>query len=271
MKMRITAAAVLLPALVVILLVLPQIFTAILIGAICAIASYELLWGTGLVREIRLVIYTAAMAYLVCMWCHFDMDYVAALLGVLGFTALLFAEVLIAHGTLEFQKIAVCLAGGLLIPFLLSALIRIRHNSYGVFYVLIPFLLAFVSDSGAYFAGRYFGKHKLASAISPNKTVEGVLGGVVAAVVGMLLYCVILDLAFGFTVRYLNAMAYGVVGALAGVYGDLIFSAIKRQTGIKDYGNIIPGHGGALDRFDSMTIVAPLTEAFLILLPLAVR
>lgn len=271
MKKRVIAAAVLLPLLLIVLLVLPQIFTAILIGAVCAVAAYELLWTTGLVKEIRLVIYTAAMAYLVCMWCHFDMDYAAALLGVLGFCALLFAEVLISHGTLEFQKVAVCLAAGLLIPFLLSALVRIRQNSYGTFYILIPFLLAFVSDSGAYFAGRYFGKRKLAPTISPNKTVEGVLGGMVAAVVGMLLYSVILDLAFGFNVRYLNAIAYGVVGALAGVYGDLIFSAIKRQTGIKDYGNLIPGHGGALDRFDSMSIIAPLTEAFLILLPLAVR
>ena len=87
----------------------------------------------------------------------------------------------------------------------------------------------------------------------------------------MLLFCVILDLAFGFTVSYLNALAYGIFGSLAAVFGDLIFSAIKRQTGIKDYGNLIPGHGGILDRFDSMTMVAPVTEALLLLLPVAVK
>lgn len=271
MKMRIIAAAALLPLLLIILLVLPQIFTGILVGAMCAVAAYELLWRTGLVKEIRLVIYTAIMAFLVCMWSCFDMDYPAALLGVLFFSAVLFAEVLASHGTLEFKKIALCLAGGLLIPFLLSALVRIRVTNHGPFHILIPFLLAFMSDSGAYFAGRFLGKHKLAPVISPNKTVEGVVGGIAAAILGMILYCAILDLAFGFTVSYLNAIGYGVAGSLAAVFGDLSFSAIKRQTGIKDYGNLIPGHGGVLDRFDSMTMVAPLAEAFLILLPVAVR
>lgn len=271
MKIRIIAAAVLLPLLLIIVLALPQVFTAILVGAMCSIAAYELLYGTGLVKEIRLVIYTAVMAFLVSMWSAFGTGYAAALLGVLGFTAVLFAEILISHAKLPFEKITICLAGGLLIPFLLCALVRIRVSYYGPFHVLIPFLLAFISDSGAYFAGRFLGKHKLAPTISPNKTVEGVVGGVAAAIVGMLLYCLILDLAFGFTVSYLNALAYGVVGALSGVFGDLAYSAIKRQTGIKDYGNLIPGHGGILDRFDSMTIIAPLTEALLILLPVAVR
>ena len=70
--------------------------------------------------------------------------------------------------------------------------------------------------------------------------------------------------------NYLLALLYGLVGSLAGVFGDLCFSAIKRQTGIKDYGNLIPGHGGVLDRFDSVTTVAPLMEALLVLLPFAV-
>ena len=97
------------------------------------------------------------------------------------------------------------------------------------------------------------------------------MGGVAAAIVGMILFCVILQFAFGFTVSYLNSLAYAVVGSLVGVFGDLCFSAVKRQVGIKDYGNLIPGHGGILDRFDSMTMVAPITEALLILLPVAVR
>ena len=115
------------------------------------------------------------------------------------------------------------------------------------------------------------GKHKLAPAISPKKTVEGAIGGVLAAVVGMLLFTWILDLAFGFRVHYGYALIYGIVGSLMSVFGDLCFSVIKRQTGIKDYGNLIPGHGGVLDRFDSMLIVAPVTEALLILIPLAVK
>ena len=271
MKMRIIAAAVLLPLLLIVLIALPAVFTAIMIGLLCALAAYEFLWATGMVKEVRLVIYTAVMAFLVAGWSYFGAGYAAAVLGVILFTVVLFSEFMFSQAKPSFEKIAVCLAGGLLIPFFLSALVRLRSGYNGAFHVLIPFLVAFIADSGAYFAGSFLGKHKLAPSISPNKTIEGVLGGVLAAMVGMLIYCLILDLAFGFTVYYLNALAYGVIGALAGVFGDLCFSAVKRQAEIKDYGNLIPGHGGILDRFDSMTMIAPITEVLLIILPVAVR
>ena len=148
---------------------------------------------------------------------------------------------------------------------------RIHVDEYGRYFILIPFVLAFLSDTGAYFAGRAFGKHKLAPVISPKKTVEGVFGGVFGAIVGMMLYCLVLQHFFNFRVNYIFALIYGVIGSAAAVFGDLCFSVIKRQTGIKDYGNLIPGHGGILDRFDSMVVVAPLTELLMILLPLAVK
>ena len=140
-----------------------------------------------------------------------------------------------------------------------------------VFFILVPFILAFISDSGAYFAGKFLGKHKLAPTISPKKTIEGAVGGILGAIVGMLIYGVILQLAFGFQINYAAAILYGVIGSVAGVFGDLCFSVIKRQTGIKDYGNLIPGHGGILDRFDSMVMIAPLVEILMILLPVAVK
>ena len=135
--------------------------------------------------------------------------------------------------------------------------------------ILIPFVIAFSSDAGAYFTGFFFGKHKMAPVISQHKTVEGAIGGVISAVVCMVIYALILQFV-NFKVNYLYAVIYGLLGSGAGIFGDLCFSVIKRQTGIKDYGNIIPGHGGVLDRFDSMMMVGPLTEALLILLPLAV-
>ena len=125
-----------------------------------------------------------------------------------------------------------------------------------------------MSDAGAYFTGLRFGKHKLAPVVSPNKTIEGVLGGLAGAMIGMLVYTLILDLPLRLDVNYSVALLYGLVGAGAGTLGDLCFSIIKRQTGIKDYGNLIPGHGGVLDRFDSLTMVAPLMEALLLILPL---
>ena len=83
----------------------------------------------------------------------------------------------------------------------------------------------------------------------------------------MLLYCWILDLAADFSINYLYAITYGIIGSLVGVMGDLVFSAIKRQAGIKDYGHILPGHGGVLDRFDSVILVTPIVELLFVLLP----
>ena len=137
--------------------------------------------------------------------------------------------------------------------------------------VLVPFVLAFMSDTGAYFIGKAFGKHKLAPNISPKKTVEGVIGGVLGAVAGMLIFTAVLKHCFGYQVSYIYGVIYGALGSVAAVFGDLCFSLIKRQRGIKDYGYLFPGHGGVLDRFDSMVIVAPLSELMLIILPLAVK
>ena len=272
MKTRVITAAILVPLLLIILLALPKVVTAILFGILAAIAVYELLMGTGYIKQFRLVAYCMLMAFAVSMWCSYGAPRVWAIVGILVFIMILFTEMMLSHIKLRFEKICICAVVGMLIPFLLTALVRIHaDNNYGRYFIMIPFLLAFISDSGAYFAGSYLGKHKLAPAISPKKTVEGAIGGVLAAVASMLLFALILDVAFGFQVRYGYALIYGVVGSLMSVFGDLCFSVIKRQTGIKDYGNLIPGHGGVLDRFDSMLIVAPVTEVLLILIPLAVK
>jgi phosphatidate cytidylyltransferase len=178
---------------------------------------------------------------------------------------------LAAHTNLKFSTVCVAIFGGLVFPYLLSALVRLRVMENGQFYILVAFLLTMVPDSGAYFAGMAFGKHKLAPIISPKKTVEGAVGGVLATVAAMLLYCLVLQFAFKFKVNYVYAVLYGVLGAGGSILGDLTFSVIKRQTKIKDYGNLLPGHGGILDRFDSTVVVAPLTELLIVLLPFAVK
>ena len=271
MLARILAAVVLLPVLVVMLLLLPTWVTAVVAGLVAAIAAWELLWGTGLVKHKRLVAYTATMAFLVSIWSYFGMPYPAALVAVLVFVAALYGEELASKATLSYQKLTVCMAGGLLIPFMLTALVRIHGMEQGRALVLIPFVMAFMSDTGAYFVGCAIGKHKLAPTISPKKSVEGVFGGVAGAILGMVIYCLVVSKCFQFSVNYYYAVIYGIVGSLAAVFGDLSFSAIKRQVGIKDYGNLIPGHGGVLDRFDSMTLVAPLAEILLLWLPIVVK
>ena len=266
MKTRIITAAVAIPILLLLLLVVNKIAAAIVWAALMAVAAYELLYSTGLIRESRLIVYACVMAFAVTMWSHFEAIHAYFLLLVLIYMALLFAEMMRAHVTVTFDKICMCIVAGLIVPFLLSSLIRILTLKIGRYVVLIPFIVAFGSDAGAYFTGFFFGKHKMAPVLSQHKTVEGALGGIAAAVVLMILYGLIMSL-LKFRVNYLYAAIYGLFGSLAGIFGDLCFSVIKRQTGIKDYGKILPGHGGILDRFDSMMMIGPLMEVLLLLIP----
>lgn len=271
MKVRIIAAAVLLPLLLLLLLVAPTIVTAVVGAIVAAIAVYELTYETGLVKHPRLCLYSAAASAWGMLWCGLGIGYAWLLLGLLIFWSLLFAEYMLSKIKLPFEEIAISMVAGVILPVLFGSLVRIICKDEGRFYVLIPFILSILSDTGAYFVGLKFGKHKLAPVISPKKTVEGLVGGVLCAVLGMLLYGLILHVFFKFHVNYFYVLIYGVIGSFAGVFGDLCFSAIKRQTGIKDYGKIIPGHGGILDRIDSVMLIAPVVEVLLLLIPMAVR
>ncbi len=270
MKTRIIAAVILLPLLLLVVLAAPKIFTAILFGLMAAIGAYELLNGTALVKNIRLNVCAMAMAFWTVLWCGLGISYAWLLLAVVIFWVILFAQMMTSDMKMTLDKTALCLLAGVIIPLLFGSVVRIHGQQRGRYFILIPFVMAFMSDTGAYFAGLNFGKHKLAPTISPKKTVEGVVGGVAAAIVGMLLYCAVLQLFFQMQPNYGAAVLYGAVGAAGGVFGDLCFSVVKRQVGIKDYGNLIPGHGGILDRFDSMMVVGPLAELLLLLIPLAV-
>ena len=141
--------------------------------------------------------------------------------------------------------------GILYVVVLLGCLYLIRIRERGIVEILMVFISSWVCDTCAYLAGRTFGKHKLAPVLSPKKSIEGSVGGVLGAVlVGVLLAYA----ANG------NQLIYGAVcgaGAVISQIGDLFASGIKRNRGIKDYGNLIPGHGGILDRFDSVLITAP--------------
>ncbi len=270
MKTRILSAAVMVPGLIVFLVWLPKVCTAVLFGLICAIGAFELLKGTGLVKNTRLVLYSALLAFGISMWSFYGMPYPWFLGGLLAFVALLFGELLLSKAKLSVRSISICALSGFVVPYLLCAVVRIFSLDTGRHLIYAPFIAAFMSDTSAYFVGRFLGKHKLAPIISPKKTVEGLLGGFVGAILSMIIYCLILQFACGLQVNYLYALIYGFLGSAAGVFGDLSFSAIKRQVGIKDYGNLIPGHGGVLDRFDSVIMVAPLFELLIILIPMAV-
>lgn len=271
MKVRTIAAFSLLPFLIAIVLFAPKVMTAIILGLMCSIAAYEMLNNTKLVRHPRMLLYTMVTAFLIAIWSYLGSAPVFAAVIALVFFVMLFTEMMLSGMKISYTRTCLCFTSGLILPYMLCAIVRILIHTDGRYLILLPFTVAFLSDSFAYLVGVKFGKRKLSPVISPNKSIEGVAGGVVATILGMIIYGLILQLGFGFRVNYFYAIIYGLFGAVAGVFGDLCFSVVKRQTGIKDYGNLIPGHGGILDRFDSMIMVAPLMEILLYLLPLAVK
>lgn len=270
MKTRILVAAAGIPLLLVVLLVLPDWATAVLLAAMCIVAAYELLYGTALVKNKLLVIICGLMSAAVAAWSYFGLDSVFLLPGSVCFVLVLFGFMLRHHTELPFTSVCTAMFAGMVLPLLLCALTRIRVMEYGKYYVLVPFVAAFSSDSGAYFVGCAVGKRKLAPNISPKKTVEGAVGGVLCGLAAMAIYALVLHYCFDFKVNYHYAAIYGVIGSAVSILGDLSFSVLKRQTGIKDYGKLLPGHGGVLDRFDSTVLVAPVMECLLTTIPLIV-
>ena len=158
---------------------------------------------------------------------------------------------------IKFEQVMVCLFGGLMIPICLSCLVRLKGMENGKYLVLLPVICAFLTDAGAYFAGVFLGKHRGITKVSPNKSLEGYIGGLLSGPVFLLLYGLILERFAHISVSYPLLALYGLAGSAVTELGDLSFSLIKREYGVKDYGNLLPGHGGMLDRFDSMIFAAP--------------
>ena len=270
MKTRVIAGLALAGGMMALGLAAPKWCAALLWAVLMAIGAYEMLYRTDLVKEPRLVGYAAAAAFACSWWSYFGAVAAWGALGVVAFMMLLFWEMMRSHVQITFQKVCMTFVAGAVVPWMLCSIIRIHGMTIGRYMVLVPFIPPVLNDIGGYFAGMLFGRHQLAPVISPKKTVEGAVGGVLLAMLGMVVYAAILDLLFQFHVSYGYALVYGLLGALCGMFGDLCFSVIKRQAGIKDYGNLIPGHGGVLDRFDSMLLAGPLVEALLVLIPVAV-
>jgi phosphatidate cytidylyltransferase len=152
------------------------------------------------------------------------------------------------------RTLSYALAGLIYVP-MLGCVWPLLKQDFGPQWLFLALALAFSSDTLAYFAGRGFGKHKLYEAVSPKKTIEGSVGGLfggVIAMVGMGHYWLAPELPI------LHAVVLGVIGSVLGQLGDLVESMIKRTFGVKDSGNVLPGHGGMLDRVDGLLFVAPL-------------
>ena len=187
-------------------------------------------------------------------------------LAFLAFLVILILCKLAFHKQFTFLQLAVCVCSVTAIPLSFATVMMLIHaKQEGPIYFILACIAAWVTDSAAFVVGSLCGKRKIAPEISPNKTLEGAVGGLAAAGILFPLACYFywrfVLIRSGFSLS--NALVVGLVCAVSGMLGDLFASAIKRETGIKDYGTIMPGHGGVMDRFDSFLFVAP-TLYFLI-------
>jgi phosphatidate cytidylyltransferase len=232
-----------------------------LVAAITIICLYEygliLLTGKKPVSRVSLIIFGVVMTIAAISnrvpYCFEHQNNIASFFIVLSVAGIFFVEMLSKKKSLE--RVANTVLGVFLIPWTLVHLINIRLiEPYGEYFTYILFISVWAYDVTAYFTGCYLGKHKLNKDISPKKTWEGAAGGLVAAVAAALICW---NLFFPWYISCWQAVCLGVIIAAFAQLSDLAESLIKRSAGVKDSSNILPGHGGVLDRFDSFIFTAP--------------
>ncbi|MGF0005741.1 phosphatidate cytidylyltransferase [Eubacteriales bacterium SGI.150] len=268
MGKRIMVAVIFVPLIILMLFFAPSWVLPVVVSGLAMIALHEVLWSTGFVKNPKISGLAIVLAGLIPFWVFVGERMLPALVTLFLYVVLLFAVAMKSHYTVTMEKMGGSFFLSIVIPYFLSTFIRIREMPDWRYYILLPFVVAWLSDAFALFAGMAFGKHKLAPELSPKKTVEGAVGGVAGSVAATLLYGFVMSACFGAAaVRYGLLILYALLGAVVAQFGDLAFSYIKRQYDIKDYGTIFPGHGGVLDRFDSVIFCAPLLEILIVYFP----
>ena len=274
MKTRIITAVVGIVVLIGVLFTFDTLIFNLVITAITLIALHEIYAALGFEKQGWPLLGVLVPYTFLIMLSSYELF--RRLVMPASFLVVLFYAIylVVRNGTISYQKASgLAMFSGLVI-FCFYSFIRLKEllpvEEYGydaVFFILLILCFAWGGDTCAYFAGRAFGKHKLCPVVSPKKTVEGAIGGVLGTMVfgvaATLIYSIAADRMEAFTRSNIGVSMYVVIALLAcvaavlGIYGDLFASVVKRQCGIKDYGTIFPGHGGILDRFDSVMFIAP--------------
>lgn len=223
-----------------------------------AMGVFEILNNTKLCQNKALLIVSALPALVVPF---VAMGYLAIPLTLVYtlYAIIVFVLILKFHSQLDIKSVLSVLVLPIFISFALATVVCVtQYGNVGLFYILAVLCWSALADTGAYFVGVTFGKHKMAKIISPKKSWEGFVGGMLSGLIGIFLLCLLYDKAYGFEVNYVAMLIITPLFVALGVLGDLTASLIKRKCDIKDFGNLIPGHGGVMDRFDSILMITPL-------------
>lgn len=257
----------LLSGIVLVLVAIAAIYTGgnvllVFVTLLSLIGQFELYRVLKLEKGILgLVGYLGTIAYEILLFMNKEAFFEVYLLAVL---LIFMSTYVICYPKFVFKDIAMSFAGIIYVTMMLSCLYQVRCQSGGIYLVWIIFIAAWGSDTCAYCVGKLIGKHKLPSPLSPKKTIEGCAGGVLGAALIAFIYAIIFEAKL--TEAGCSVILFTIVGGLGAIcsqIGDLTASAIKRNYEVKDYGHLIPGHGGIMDRFDSILFTAPLTFIFL--------
>ena len=259
LKRTITAiisACILLP----ILFISNTIALPIAMSIVSFIALYEIFKCIGESKKyyfcIPAYIFALAAPFLI-RYCEKKIFLAIAFMYGATYLLYLFTITVLLKGSLKYSKIAELFGMALYIIAALNSIIYIRDLENGGQYLyLLIFMGAWVTDIFAYFSGMLFGKHKLIPEVSPKKTIEGSIGGILVCSLSFVVFGIVVDTFFNMNANLVFLAVSGILVSIVAQMGDLIMSLIKREYGIKDYGKLFPGHGGILDRFDSILSVS---------------
>ncbi|MGL4731636.1 MAG: phosphatidate cytidylyltransferase [Clostridium sp.] len=252
MNKRYIGAAMIAPALVFFFIGDNILKYFVLFLALCGLYEFYNACKSSLLKPIPIVGYVITIIYFVTLGKTLNLEMFSY---IIVFTTFLAMFIPVFNTKYNFIDVATTIFGFLYVSVFFSLMPLIESMENGSYLIWLVFISSWGCDTLAYYSGRFFGKHKLIPKVSPKKTVEGAIGGLLGSVLGCTIYGYIIS-GFGVDVSIYNYVIIGILGGIVGQLGDFVASSIKRHAKIKDYSNLIPGHGGILDRFDSILFVS---------------
>jgi len=269
MKSRLFSAAILiiLTAALIFFCNVPLVLN-FFVAILSAAALYEVLIVTKYVESKALTSISMFFAFIIPfiseishlvepLGLHFELGNAWFVL-IFVYAVILFSTLLFSYKTYNLEHLSVVFLMSVVIPCFLSTIVFAHRLTGDRWNIVLIILCSWAADSGGFIFGKLFGRHKLTPKISPKKTVEGAVGAVFATIGATVIFAYCVDVFISsITVNYVALVIYAFIGSFCAMFGDLVASLIKRSFGVKDFGKLIPGHGGIMDRFDSVLFVAP--------------